>query len=514
VSVRSPVEAIAVSPIGKTLSVLSLGLLLALMLAFGAGGEGKGVIVVLGFLAGVSAIPVVLYFGSLAETGLLVALMATLSISLKVHPIYRADHMGGAAGVRISITDILLFAILVYLIVKARGTFRTRIEIPTSILVAMAVYLLFCIVSTMASPDPEMGVFQILATVQTFAVFVFLSNYIDTPGKFRIAVAGMLLGAFAQSGVALGQYKFPGRFEFKMLGAQEQEDLKVSASGDIDLPSVDLGQTTIGGEVVTRPMGMLIHSNLLGTFLALQIIVAGALFLSTSSTLLGLWSAAVAAAGATALIVTYSRSGWAAAGLGLALWWVLAWKYRALRLTFRQKAAVALLLIVAVGALIKVAPKIYLRLTETAGEALTFRKDLAAAAWKMTMHNPLTGIGLNTFVDQLPPYDPAQTSRLKAYPVHDIFLLESSETGLGGGVAFLALAVLTISKSFVYAVNCQSRTRRLFGLALFGAIASYWVADLFAFMFRMQVLAAVVWGLLALSFANRMIDQASFEETL
>ena len=69
----------------------------------------------------------------------------------------------------------------------------------------------------------------------------------------------------------------------------------------------------------------------------------------------------------------------------------------------------------------------------------------------MTLHNPVTGVGLNTFVDQLPPYDPAQTSRLKAYPVHDIFLLESSETGLGGGVAFLSLAVLMIQKAFSYA---------------------------------------------------------------
>ena len=60
--------------------------------------------------------------------------------------------------------------------------------------------------------------FQILATLQTFAVFVFLANYIDTPYKFRVAVAGLLLGTFAQSAVALGQYKFPGRFEFKMLG--------------------------------------------------------------------------------------------------------------------------------------------------------------------------------------------------------------------------------------------------------------------------------------------------------
>ena len=164
---------------------------------------------VLAFLAGMSAIPVVLYFGPLAETGLLIALTATLSISLKVHPIYRADHMGGAAGVRISITDILLAVILGYLIVKARGTFRTRVQIPTSILVAIAVYLLFCAISTMASPDPELGVFQLLATVQTFAVFVFLANYIDTPYKFRLAVAGMLLGAFAQSAVALGPIQVP-----------------------------------------------------------------------------------------------------------------------------------------------------------------------------------------------------------------------------------------------------------------------------------------------------------------
>ena len=125
-------------------------------------------------------------------------------------------------------------------------------------------------------------------------------------------------------------------------------------------------------------MGMLIHSNLLGIFLALQIILASAIFLATSSNLLGLCSAAVAAAAGTALVVTYSRSGWAAAGMGLALWWVLAWKYRALRLSFRQKIAVGLVLIAAVGALAKLAPKIYLRLTETAGEALTFRRDLAA----------------------------------------------------------------------------------------------------------------------------------------
>ena len=380
-------------------------------------------------LAGLSALPIVLYFGPLAEISLLLALTATLSISLKVHPIYRVDHMGGAAGVRISITEILIAAILVYLLVRSRGMFRVRIQVPTSILIAVAVYLVFCVISTMASPDPELGVFQILATLQTFAVFVFLVNYIDTSYKFRVAVAGLLLGTFAQSAVALGQYKFPGRFEFKMLGAQEQEELKVSDSGDIDLPSVDLGQTTIGGEVVTRPMGMLIHSNLLGTFLALQILLAAALFFTTSSNLLGLCSAGVAAVAGTALVVTYSRSGWAAAGMGFAVWWALAWKYRALRLNFRQKLAVALVVIVAAGALVKLAPKIYLRLTETAGEALTFRRDLAAAAFRMTMHNPVTGVGLNTFVDQLPPYDPAQTSRLKAYPVHDIFLLESSETG-------------------------------------------------------------------------------------
>ena len=275
---RSLAAAIVASPLAKAFAVLSVGLAIAMFLALGGSADGKIMIVVLALLAGLSALPIVLYFGSLAEIGLLLALTATLSISLKVHPIYRVDHMGGAAGVRISITEILIAAILVYLLVRSRGMFRVRIQVPTSILIAVAVYLVFCVISTMASPDPELGVFQILATLQTFAVFVFLVNYIDTSYRFRVAVAGLLLGTFAQSVVALGQYKFPGRFEFKMLGAQEQEELKVSDSGDIDLPSVDLGQTTIGGEVVTRPMGMLIHSNLLGTFLALQILLAAALF--------------------------------------------------------------------------------------------------------------------------------------------------------------------------------------------------------------------------------------------
>ncbi|MBC8165294.1 MAG: hypothetical protein H7Y20_05400, partial [Bryobacteraceae bacterium] len=299
---RSPAVAMAASSAGKALAVLTIGFVLALLLAFGAGGEGKLMIVVVALLSGISAVPIILYFDGLAETGLLLAFTATLSISLKVHPIFRIDHMGGAAGVRISITDILLGVLMLFLIARARGTFRFKLHIPTSILVAFSAYLLFCVVSTMASDDPALGVFQILAALQTFAVFVFLSNYIDTPFKLQVAVAGLLLGAFAQSAVALGQYKFPGRFEFKMLGAQEQEELKVSSSGDIDLPTVDLGQTTIGGEVVTRPMGMLIHSNLLGAFLAVQIVIAAALFLSSSSTILVLGSAGVAAVSGVALV--------------------------------------------------------------------------------------------------------------------------------------------------------------------------------------------------------------------
>ena len=66
---RSLAAAIVASPLAKAFAVLSVGLAIAMFLALGGSADGKIMIVVLALLAGLSALPIVLYFGSLAETG-------------------------------------------------------------------------------------------------------------------------------------------------------------------------------------------------------------------------------------------------------------------------------------------------------------------------------------------------------------------------------------------------------------------------------------------------------------
>ncbi len=76
-------------------------------------------------------------------------------------------------------------------------------------------------------------------------------------------------------------------------------------------------------------------------------------------------------------------------------------------------------------------------------ESIDIRTHLNAAALAEWMTSPIIGVGLGNFLTHLPDiYVLRPVSFLQ--PVHNIYLLILSETGLVGGVTFLVLVVLTI----------------------------------------------------------------------
>lgn len=89
-------------------------------------------------------------------------------------------------------------------------------------------------------------------------------------------------------------------------------------------------------------------------------------------------------------------------------------------------------------------PKVFL-LTHTLGKSINERLDLAYISGDIIANNLLFGSGLNTFITNLPSYKGISSYVWNLQPVHNIFLLIFSETG----ILFLLIYIILYSKLLV-----------------------------------------------------------------
>ena len=487
--------------------VLMLGLGVASLFALSAGEGTRLVGLLLVLVAALSCWPIVAYFPGVTEKVLLFGLAFTLSISLKKHLLFRPSHMGGAIGLRISITDVLVLLLLACLLFRIRPRQRISIEADTSILTAFGVYFAIAAISAVLGNDTQLGWFELSALLQAFVVFVFLVNYVNNAQRFRIFLVGCVMGLLLQSAVATVQLNHPEFFKLRFLGAATEGDERIS-NGQIDLPDEDRGTTTIAGEVQERPSGLLIHPNVLALYLALTVPLAIGASFWISARWFQLLSAAAVLCSGVAAYLTLSRSGWAGcAGAGLAS--LILWRYSgAMKLSRGKKVFFAMLAVaVVIGCVIK-AETIYLRLTETADEALEFRSNLMAAARNMIEAHPFLGVGLNSFETVVADYDSTTMSRIKQFPVHNIVLLELSETGVLGGAAFLILWIVVLRRMFIATRRIPSAALRTVALLSTCGVVGFFIGDMSNFVYRVPIMTSLIWAQVALVLAAERIGFA------
>src|ERR1700755_1609797 len=75
------------------------------------------------------------------DVALLFGLAATLSLSIKKHFLFRENHIGGSIGLRFSITDAFVIALVVALLIRARPNVHFRIRLNGPITKAFLLYL-------------------------------------------------------------------------------------------------------------------------------------------------------------------------------------------------------------------------------------------------------------------------------------------------------------------------------------------------------------------------------------
>ncbi len=478
--------------------VLAAGVALALGISIGQG--LVALILTCAVLGVLIFAPFAIWFPGLYEQSVMFLIAFTLPLTLlllKKHFLFREEpHYGGSIGLQLTATDVLMALMLLGVwLGKVAKPGRRRLD--PAILKGFVLYYVLVIPSAIFGHDLVLGAYELVSLVQTFAFFVFLMYFLSSARQIRAFAGGLVLGLLAQSVVTIIQQERPGFLSQFTPGTQEAANARV-VNGRLALPDMDAGTTFVGGELQVRPTGLLAHPNLLAGYLAMTMPVAFALWLSGPPLLR--WTAAlILPVSGVAMYFTLSRSGWGGLVAGMALAVAVARKWGILRLSLQQKLLVLVLVVAALGGLASQASKIYLRLTETADEAIDYRWNLGVAAVKMAAIHPFLGVGLNSFDTAVLPYDSSQTSKYKRLPVHNILLLELGEIGLFGFTAFVILWTVVLRLMFRAARQCTSRSQKMLALFSCCGVIAFFITDLSGPVFRTPTYTSMIWAQVALS---------------
>jgi O-antigen ligase len=283
------------------------------------------------------------------------------------------------------LTDILIVLLLIFKPLK---------KIPK----LLAIFLLLLLPAVFLAQSPIPAAYKWLKFLEIGLLIAWAKQY-----KPRIDLP-LLLAVIFQSLLAIAQWlKQASIFGYWFLGEQPFNP----ATAGIDKI------TWINGALKIPPMGTTPHPNVLAGFL----VVALAVGLNSKAPKILKWLAGIL--GTASLFLTFSLSGW------------LAWLLLGIPGLIKKKVWIYYVLIIIT---IIFAAKNFSFLAPDS--SFSRRSQLAQIATYMFKEHPIAGVGLNNFTVTMDNYGyiPASTRWLQ--PVHNIYLLILSETGIFGVLGF------------------------------------------------------------------------------
>jgi len=197
-----------------------------------------------------------------------------------------------------------------------------------------------------------------------------------------------------------------------------------------------IANASLGGELVLRPYGTFSHPNVLAGYLliGMTLIVGG--IKNHESRIKGAILILTLIIGTIALFLTLSR-------IAIALW-LLILIFCFIRKFMIHNSLFIILFLVGILTL-GLATPLGLRFTDIklTDESIVQRESLIQSSIVMIKDNPLFGVGLNNFLINLPAYQKPSAPLSYLQPVHNIFLLVMSETGIIGFSFFVWFLIKT-----------------------------------------------------------------------
>jgi putative inorganic carbon (HCO3(-)) transporter len=383
---------------------------------------------------------------------LLAVVILDIPFEFGTHLYYRERDaaVGALGGLSISATTIALAGL--YLSWFIRSHARKASEASPSFHVSLPLLLYFAItaVSVAVAQDVTLSLFEVALLLEACLVYFYVANNVRTREDVMYVVSLLLIGCLLE-GLAMIVLQFTG-MPSTIWGAPTHIQIEADPRQRF---------MRVGGTVGSP--------NFAAAYLSISLASAASILFTNLGRKLKWLAIAVLGAGGVALIFTFSRGGWIAAALAVALICLLGCRRRG----FSVKTPIAIILILAMLCL-PFLSVISARLLEDDKGSAQSRIPLMKLAFRIIEDNPVLGVGANNFTVVMDRYLTSDFREGWLFAVHNKYLLVLSETGIAGLLAFLAFLLDALHKGW----RCWTRQDPLLSplaLGLTAGIAGHMV---------------------------------------
>jgi len=354
-------------------------------------------------------------------------------------------------------TEILFFVLIVLaLIYSLKNKDEEFSFLNLKLLDFYILLILFFVISLFSvvfAQDSYVGFYYLIKLLQGFALLVFIINF-----KFSYKKLGwvIVLAGLVQAVLSIFQFMMQKVFTSKWLGIAEQ------------LPQT-LGVSVIeaGGLRWLRSYAALPHPNIAGGFLAISLIILIILiFLAQKNkerVFLWLFLPIILAG----LFFTFSKGAWLALIIGILFLsaFVFSSKDKITKFIFSQLIGVVFT-VIAVLFLIYQTPVLTRLKGETRLEqkSYTERSLYYDQAKTLIENNWLKGVGLGNYTLALYNQDDEKQAAWAYQPVHNVFILVVTETGILGFILFVLLFLESFKRLWRFKIDHHLKLLNIFSL--------------------------------------------------
>ena len=345
-------------------------------------------------------------------------------------------------------TDILILLIFIF----SFKTFLTWIKhIPREQLLVFVLFLVSLSLGLASAKNYWAGTYGIVK----FLEFSFLAYFVSKKYKLfnkTVLFSCVFVSIFFEALLTFWQYLNQGSIGgiFYFFGERA-----------FNAATPGIANASVNGQLFLRPYATFSHPNVLAGFFVLSILLL--LLFSFRNKKLMLTKIVGIVLGTFALLLTLSRTAifiWITYLVLLFGLWMYK-KYKKRKLNPYLLVAIILACLIVVIFIILQNNYILQRFltTQLSDESVVQRQLLVSQSLNMFWQNPLLGVGINNFYNNINLF---KDNVFLIQPVHNIFLLILSETGIIGLCAFLALLL----KTFIVVVKKQNKFLLLCLLAI------------------------------------------------
>lgn len=346
----------------------------------------------------------------------------------------------------IYLTDILIFILFLFWFFRSRKKrfFRDGIKIAKGMAAKcgfwLVVFLAVALVSLIQARNIQLGFYHWFKLLEFALLFFYVKNNFRDLFNFTRLAQTLVMSGFIQSLIVFGQY-----------AGQKSLGLKFLAESHLDAGINGVAKIIVDGVTIIRPYGSLPHPNILATFLLLCIFCLYFLWLAKKRSFV--WNCLLITAGffiISAFWFSFARTAILVFLILIPLYFILLLRQKHEPIYEKPigKIILIFLFFVFCSSLCTVLAwtEISSRFAISSSEqAVSLRTFYNKTAFSIISAHPLSGIGLGNFVWEISQMLDLMSSWLHQ-PVHNIYLLITSETGLLGLVVFLMFLFLILSQ--------------------------------------------------------------------